>query len=112
MKDSIGPEGIVPPTLVLGEHPQVFTPSEEPPDRLHLNDRAKLSESARLEMEYAMSKLRLTHDLKHSVPKTVEISYKPNQKVLVWREKQIDNRIGEWLGPWEVVSCDPDKKLV
>ena len=32
--------------------------------------------------------------------------------MLVWREYQVENRIGEWLGPYSVVSSDPNSKFV
>ncbi len=36
----------------------------------------------------------------------------PGQLVLVWREKHVEHRVGEWLGPCTVVSVERDKTLV
>ena len=32
--------------------------------------------------------------------------------VQVWREKQVENRIGEWIGPFTVVTTDSRAKIV
>ena len=32
--------------------------------------------------------------------------------MLVWREKLVENRIGEWVGPYIVLSQDTDAKII
>lgn len=59
-----------------------------------------------------MAELKLKRALHHAVPPSCDRSYQPGDKVLVWREKLIANRIGEWLGPFIVDSVDYIKKLV
>ena len=39
-------------------------------------------------------------------------AYQPGDQVLVWRERLIANRIGEWIGPYPVLAVNEDKKLV
>ncbi len=36
----------------------------------------------------------------------------PGDEVLIWREKVPNNHIGEWLGPFRVLSMEARKKLV
>ena len=112
MNETPGPNGVVPSTLVFGEHPPVFTRSENPKRRPTLDERAKIAFKARNEMEQHMGKLRIDRALRHAVPPAADVTYERNDKVLVWREKQVNNRIGEWVGPYPVDDWDPDKKLV
>ena len=112
MNDTLGPEGIVPSALVFGEYPQVFTESEDPLPRATLDERAKMAEEARAEMEEIMAKMRAARALKHATPPAANVTYEPQDIVLVWRENVVAGRIGEWVGPFEVASFDPEKKLV
>ena len=56
--------------------------------------------------------MKINRALRHAVPTAANRSYEPGDQVLVWREKIVDNRIGEWLGPFAVASFQPEKKLV
>jgi len=38
--------------------------------------------------------------------------YEIGNSVLVWRENQISNRIGEWIGPYNISKVDYKRKLV
>ena len=51
MKDTLGPEGLVPSALVFAEYPRVFTKSETPNERDVFVSRAKVAKTARIEME-------------------------------------------------------------
>lgn len=112
MNDTLGPEGLVPYPLVFGEFPKVHTKSETPNERAVLASRAKLAHVARTKMEKHMAELRVKRALKHSTPSTSDCAYEPGGQVLVWREKQVDNRIGEWLGPFTVLAGHETKRLV
>ena len=59
-----------------------------------------------------MAKLRVNRALRHQVPTAANAMFDPGDKVLVWREKIVNNRIGEWMGPYIVDKFDQDKKLV
>ena len=50
--------------------------------------------------------------LRHNASTATAHSYKTGAKLLVWREKQIENRIGEWVGSYTVMSYDAQAKLV
>ena len=112
MNDTLGPEGLVPSSLLFGELPQPFTPSENRSDRPSLLDRAKLATAARKEMSAQMAKVKLKRAMHHAVPPACDRSYEPGDEVLVWRERIVGNRIGEWLGPLKVDGVNYAKKLV
>eukprot|EP00171_Calliarthron_tuberculosum_P022450 IDg22450t1 len=71
-----------------------------------------MANSARKEVSKHMGKLRIARALRHAIPPAADISYEPGEQVLVWREKQVNNRIGEWMGPKTVHGFDPERKLV
>lgn len=58
-----------------------------------------------------MSKLRLQRALRNHVPPAAHISYQPGDRVLVWREKLLANRIGEWVGPYTISNVDESHKV-
>ena len=59
-----------------------------------------------------MAKARVNRALKHSTPDAADVMYTPGDMVLVWREKIVNNRIGEWMGPYKVEGFDPSSKIV
>ena len=59
-----------------------------------------------------MAKMRVARGLRHSVPLAINNAYDPGDKVLVWREKIVNHRIGEWPGPFTVLGMDASKKHV
>ena len=63
-------------------------------------------------MAMHMSKMRVGRGRKNAVPQATERVFKPRDQVLVWREKQVEHRIGEWLGPFTVDFLEPERKLV
>ena len=111
MNDTVGPEGFVPSALVFGEFPRVHTASSSATSRPSLSSRAKVANTARSEMEHHMASLRLQRALRHTVPPAADHSYRPGDKVLVWREKHYGKH-GEWIGPFPVFGTDEAKKLV
>lgn len=112
MNDTLGPEGLVPSALVFGEYPSLRVFGETPQPKATVAARAILAKEARREMEQHMARLRIKRALKHNVPRAADIVYEVGQKVLVWREKAVNNRIGEWMGPYVVSGLDRDRKLV
>lgn len=99
LNDTLGPERLVHSLLVCGEIPHVFTPSETPRARDMLGERAALAHAARSEMQTIMAKMRVGRALKHSVPAAADCSYEFDDQVLTWREKIVNNHIGEWQAP-------------
>ena len=112
MNNTLGPEGLVPTALVFGEYPPVHTKSETPNPRGVLASRAEISNTARQEMEKIMAEIRVKRALQHATPYSANNVYSPGDQVLLWREKQFDIRIGEWMGPFNVVAVDEEKAQV
>ena len=112
MNDTLDPEGCVPSTLVFGEYPAPILSGFERARMGTLEDRSRIVEAARKEMERHMASGRLKRALKHKVPSPADMPFDVDDKVLVWREKIVNNRIGEWVGPFTVESFDPRRKVV
>ena len=56
--------------------------------------------------------MKLKHVERHGTPRAANKVYQPCDLVLVWMEKQINNRIGIFRGPFTVISFDADSKIV
>lgn len=112
INDTLGPEGLVPSALVFGVYPEVYTISEQRRSKLHNFERAKVANYARLEMEKVMADLRLKRAETYAVPPASDAMFHKGEQVLVWREKVISNRIGEWIGPFTVERFEKENKLV
>lgn len=112
MNDTLGPEGLVPSALIFGEFPRVFNPSESNTTRLTNNERAELDQVARQEMEQQMVSLILKLALHHAVSPSSDRVYEPGYKVLVWREKMVNNIFTKWLGLFLIYSMNREKKLL
>ncbi len=95
MNDALGPECLVPSSLVYGEYPKVYTPPETLQPRPMTEERASILQSARAEMQRHMANARVTRALKHAVPSAADQSFQPHDMVLVWRDNTVTNRIGE-----------------
>ena len=63
-------------------------------------------------MASQMAKARVSRALKNTTPTAADDVFTPGDQVLVWRENVVNNRIGEWLGPFVVDNFEADKKLV
>lgn len=111
MNDTLGPEGLVPLALLFGEFPQIRAPGIGLLPRPNLAERANAAETARAEMSSIMAKMCLHRALAHDPPGAALRTYKPGDNVLVWREKLLANRIGEWVGPSVIESVDEERKL-
>lgn len=96
LNDTLCPEGLVPSGIVFGEFPStlIYTDGTAYP-RASLESRAHIATAARKEMEQHMAKLKVNRALGHAVPPSSDILLNVGQNVLVWRERQVNNRIGE-----------------
>ncbi len=112
MNGTLGPEGLVPSALVLAEFSKIFTRYETPRARFALANRPKIPRAARTEMQKHMAKMRVIRALKHPVPSAIDRIYEPGDQVLIWRERQVNNRIFECIGPFSVEFADESKQLV
>ena len=63
-------------------------------------------------MAESQSKLGLKRAIKHQSPKMQSYAYSPGDKVLVWREKIVNNLTGEFIGPFPVLHHDKRPKIV
>lgn len=63
-------------------------------------------------MQKHMEKSRISRALKYSVPPAADNHYQPRDQVPVWREKIVNNLIGEWICLFSVMGMEVDKKLV
>lgn len=59
-----------------------------------------------------MGKARVTRALKHAVPPSADHPLKPGEPFLVWTENIVNNRIGEWIGPYTVENYGAEKRFV
>ena len=63
-------------------------------------------------MSKHLAESRVKRALRHHTPQAADIIYQPGDKVLVWREKLVESRIGEWIGPYIVCSYDAAAQIV
>lgn len=112
MNGTLGREGPVPSALVFREYPRPFKGSETPGTRITLAERSNVAQTTGTEMSKLMAKVRISRALKHSVPSAADQQYNPGDEVLVWRENLISNKLGEWIGPFDVTQFNAKHKLV
>ena len=77
-----------------------------------LAERAEVSLEARRYMARHFAQKKIQRALRHNTPPATDRDYTPGDQVLVWREKKVENRIGEWVGPYTVISYDSEAKIV
>lgn len=59
-----------------------------------------------------MARLRVNIALRHRVTRSADIRLLPGSTVLDWGERIVNSRIGERIGPYEVVTADYSVKTV
>ena len=59
-----------------------------------------------------IARAKVERSLRHKARTAIDRSYQPRDEVLVWREKQVESRIGEWLGPYFSVIFDTTSKIL
>ena len=77
-----------------------------------LAERALAAQEARRHMAKHQAQVRVKRALQHQTPQATDQIYQPDDKVLVWREKLVENRIGELIGPYTVCSYDAEALIV
>ena len=112
VNDTLGPEGIVPSALVFGEFPSLHSFLGPMVPRPTLAERAFAAQEARRHMSKHMAAIKIERSLKHRTPSAANSTYQAGDKVFVWGEKIVENRFGEWLGPYTVTSYDHRAKIV
>ena len=63
-------------------------------------------------MSEHLARAKVKRALHHNPPPSADQTYQPGDEVLVWRENQVEYRIGEWIGPYTVVTYDVPSKVV
>ena len=112
INDTLGPEGFVPSRLVFGELPSLRAFGGSVIPRASLAERALAAQESRRIMAKHLAQFRVKLALHHQTPRVTDITYQPGDKVLVWREKLVENRIGEWIGPYIVCSYGAAARIV
>eukprot|EP00170_Pyropia_yezoensis_P002016 contig_8609_g2020 len=99
MNQTAGPMGISPTLLVFGINPRIpVSPADLPMQR----ERSKALVEARADMVRHVARARLGTALRRNVPKASDYEIHPGMRVLVYREKPID----EWQGPYTLHGHD------
>ena len=97
---------------MLGEFPSLRAYQGSVIPRPTVAERAQEVLSARRCVSRNLAKNRTLRAVKYSAPPAADRSYQPGDKVLVWREEVVENGIGEWIGPYAVVSQGTDSNIV
>ena len=63
-------------------------------------------------MDTNMERMRIKRATIHTVPAAANRIFHAKDKVLVWREKQVEHRIEEWLDQFEEINHDQENKTV
>lgn len=97
MNQTAGPQGLVPTLLVFGVIPRMpVAPLPLPSQR----DRTQAMVTARNEMATLVARARVQRGLVSNVPAAADRDVTPGTKVLVYRERPVD----QWEGPYVVVA--------
>lgn len=111
MNDTLVPERLVLYSILFGEYPKFYTPSETLKRIATTEKKSVMLETAREEIKQNMAKSRIQRALWNSIPATADIYYQPGNKVLVWRENVVNNHVAELLGPFTLIGVDPNNKI-
>ena len=95
MNDNFGPEGLVPSALVFGEFACLRSFSGSVITRPSLAERSLAAQDARRAIGKHLAQVRIKRALRFQTLQASDLTYQPGDKVLVWREKLVVNRIGE-----------------
>ncbi len=112
MNDTLGPEGVVPTALVLGEFPSLRSFEGTIVPRPTLAERVVVTQAARRLIAKHLAQTKVKQALNHNIPSATDNSFQPGNKILVWGEKLVENRIGELVGPYTVYSYDAEAPIV
>lgn len=112
MKDTFGPEGLVPFIIVFGVYISTHISKEPSKPKPTLQERGKLANLGRAEMDIQMILLRVSKALRHDVPPASSSVYEIVNHVLVFCRRQANNRSEEWFGSFSVYEVDKNIKMV
>ncbi len=112
INDTLGPEGVVLSALVFGEFPCLLSFGGPVVPRASLAKRALAAQDARRHMARHLAQGQIKRSLHHQIPQSADRTYQSGDNLLVWREKLVENRIGELTGPYTVCSYDASAHIV
>ncbi len=112
MNDTLGPEGTVPSALVFGEFPSIRAFEGTVIARPSLAERPEVARETRRYTAKSLAQSRVRRALHHQMPPAMDRTHNPGDKVLLWRHKVVERRIGQWVGPYIVTSYDAQAKIV
>lgn len=106
MNGTLGPEGIVPWALFFGDLSSLRSLRGSVIPRPSKAERAEAAQQPRRYMTENLAKLKVKRAIHYKMLHASDRIYQPEDEVLVWSEKLIENRIGEWLRNWSLYSYD------
>lgn len=109
INDSSGPEGLVPSALLFGEFQEAHS-LRGTTQRETLGQRVTMASCASKQMQKDLCEKRLLRALQFKNLSGLEQVSQPGGNALVWRQKISNYRIGEWLGPFAVLTVDESRK--
>ena len=59
-----------------------------------------------------LAQTNLSRALRYNIPQPSDVVYQPGDKVLLWHENLVENRIGGWVGLHTVCSFDEKSRTV
>lgn len=83
MNDTMGPEGLVPSSIVFGEYLKVYKTSLTPISGPATEQRAVMLMTARAETQQKIENYRIQRALRHSVRADADRPYQPSDQVLI-----------------------------
>ena len=112
INDTLGPEGIDPSALAFGEFPGLRSLRGPAVTGPSLAEREEAAQQARHCMSQHVAKVKFKRAVHHSTTLATDRVCQRGNEVLLWREKRIESRIGEWIGPYSVVTTYSRAKIV
>lgn len=112
MNHTLGPKGIVPSTLIFGEFPTLRSVTSPVLPRPSVAERSEAAQHARRHLADYLARAKFKRALHHNPPPASDITYPTGGKVLVWREKQVENRIGNGFVRTRSLLWTPHTKLL
>ena len=112
INDTLGTEGMDPSALAFGEFPGLrslcgpVVPGPSPAER------EEAAQQARHCMSQHVAKVKFKRAIHHNTPLATDRVCQRGNEVLLWHEKRVEIRIGQWIGSYSVVTTDSRVKIV
>ena len=109
---TLGPEGIVPSALVFEDFTSLRSLCGPVVPRSSPSERAEAAQQSRRYTSQHLVKVKFKRAVHHNITPASDRVYQPGDEVLLWREKQVEIRMREWISPYTVVRTDSCVKIV